>query len=265
MLSRRALVLASLVLLSACARTPAGKPAHTVRVGATAVPHAEILEVVKPILAQQGVKLEVKVFNDYVQPNEQLLQGQLDANYFQTKPFLDAFNTARGAHLTTVAGVHIEPMGAYSRRHHAIAALPDGAQVVIPNEASNEGRALLLLQQAGLIKLTNPQNPLSTLKDIAANPKKLQIRELEGASLPRVLDQVDLAVINTNYALDAHLDPRRDALVLESASSPYVNYLVARPDDAQDPDVKALAAALTSPAVKAFIQDHYKGAVLPAF
>jgi D-methionine transport system substrate-binding protein len=265
MLTRRILVLASVALLSACARAPAGKPAHTVRVGATAVPHAEILEVVKPILAQQGVKLEIKVFNDYVQPNEQLLQGQLDANYFETKPFLDQFNAARSAHLATVVGVHIEPMGAYSHRFHAIAALPDGAQVVIPNEASNEGRALLLLQQAGLIQLKDPKNPLSTLKDIAANPKKLQIRELEGASLPRVLDQVDLAVINTNYALDAHLDPRRDALVLESSSSPYVNYLVARPDDAQDPDVKALAAALTSPQVKAFIQDHYKGAVLSAF
>lgn len=265
---RRNLILTGLaaLALAACSRgAPAAKSDHTVRVGATAVPHAEILEVVRPILAQKGFKLDVVVFNDYVQPNQQLAQGRLDANYFQTKPYLDQFNASQSVHLQPVVGVHIEPMGAYSRRFKSVAALPQGAEVAIPNEASNEGRALLLLQQAGLIRLKDPKNPLSTLQDIASNPKALKIRELEGAMLPRVLSQVDLAVINTNYALDAHLDPRRDAIVLESASSPYVNYLVARPDDAASPGVQALAAALTSQPVKDFIQQRYKGAVLPAF
>ena len=264
--SRRSLSLVLVtVLLGACSRQPAGPPAHTVRIGATAVPHAEILEVVRPILARQGVTLDVVVFNDYVQPNLQVAQRRLDANYFQTKPFLDQFNASHATRLTPVVGVHIEPMGGYSHRYGSLAALPQGAQVAVPNETSNEGRALLLLQQAGLIRLRDPTDPLSTLKDVVSNPKGLHIRELEGATLPRVLGQVDLAVINTNYALDAHLQPRRDALILESVSSPYVNYLVARPDNASDQDTKALAKALTSSQVKAFIQARYKGAVTPAF
>lgn len=257
--------LAAAFLLAACGRGGAGRPAHTVRVGATAVPHAEILEVARPILAKAGVKLEVRVFNDYVQPNIQVEQKALDANYFETKPYLDQFNAERGSHLVPIIGVHVEPMGAYSRRWRSLADLPRGAEVALPNEASNEGRALLLLQKAGLITLRDPKNPLATLKDVAANPRALKFRELEGATLPRVLGQVDLAVINTNYALDAKLDPARDALAIEDRSSPYVNYLVARPDDASDPDVQALAKALTSPEVKAFIVRKYRGAVTPAF
>lgn len=233
-------------------------------VGATAVPHAEILEHIKPLLAAEGVNIEIKVFNDYVQPNTQLAERRLDVNYFQTKPYLDEFNASRGSDLITVARVHVEPLGAYSRRFRTLAELPDGAEVAVPNDASSIGRSLILLQKAGLIRLKDPANPLQTLRDIVANPKNLRFRELESATLPRVLDQVDMAVINTNYALDAGLRPRTDALTLEGADSPYVNYLVARPDNRGDPRVVALAAMLRSQAVKDFIARKYDGAVIPA-
>ena len=259
------LSLAAIAVLAACSRQPPAAPAHTLRVAATAEPHAEILEFIKPALAAKGITLEIKVFNDYVQPNIQVDQKQLDLNYFQTLPYLDQFNRDHGTHLIPIVGVHIEPLGAYSRRFKTLAALPAGATVAIPNETSNEGRALLLLQKSGLIRLARPTDPLSTLKDVVANPKGLKFTELEGAMLPRTLDQVDLALINTNYALNAKLDPTRDALFIEDAHSPYVNYLVGRPDNKDNADVKALAAALTTPQVKAFIAAHYHGAVVAAF
>ena len=262
-LFRPLLAAAAVLALAAC-----GKPAtdeSRLVVAATAVPHAEILEVVKPILQKQGVTLDVRVFNDYVQPNDQLVQKQVDANYFQTEPYLDAYNRDRKTRLVTVVGVHIEPFGAYSRRVKSLAELPAGADVVIPNDPSNNSRALILLDKAGVIKLKDPSNALSTQRDIVDNPKQLKFRELDSAMLPRVLDQVDLALINTNYALDAGLDPTRDALAIESKDSPYVNFLVARPDNRDDPRVQKLAKALTGPEVKAFIESKYQGAVLPAF
>jgi D-methionine transport system substrate-binding protein len=268
MLSKRTLLLAAAALALAACGKQAGAPAgasDTLTIAATPVPHAEILEVVRPMLAQQGVKLDVKVFNDYVQPNLQVAQKQLDVNYFQTAPYLDEFNKARGTNLVKVAGVHIEPIGAYSRKIKSLADLPQGATVAIPNEPSNGGRALLLLQKGGLITLKDPANPLSTLGDIVANPKGLKFRELEAATLPRVLDELDLAVINTNYVLDAKLNPAKDALILEDGNSPYVNLLVSREDNKDDPRVQKLAAALTSPEVKAFIEKTYSGAVQPAF
>ncbi|MBI0475158.1 methionine ABC transporter substrate-binding protein [Sphingomonas sp. MA1305] len=251
------------LLLAACGHKDSDP--HHLTVAATAVPHAEILEQVKPVLAKQGLTLEVRVFNDYVQPNLQVDQGQIDVNYFQTKPYLDEFNASRGTKLVPIAGIHVEPLGAYSRRWRSIAALPQHATVAIPNEPSNGGRALLLLQQAGLIRLRNPTDPLATVRDIAANPRQLQFRELEAATLPRVLDQIDLALINTNYALDAKLNPVRDALAIENKDSPYVNFVVGRPGAGDDPRVRALVAALRSPATKAFIVRRYQGAVLPAF
>lgn len=256
-------VLALTLALSACSQ-PAADTDRLV-VAATAVPHAEILEVVKPLMAAQGVQVDVRVFNDYVQPNDQLVQKQVDVNYFQTEPYLDAYNRDRGTTLVTVAGVHIEPFGAYSRKVKALDALPVGADVVIPNDPSNNSRALILLHKAGVITLQDPTNALSTQRDITANPKQLTFRELDSAMLPRVLDQVDLALINTNYALDAGLDPTTDALAIESSDSPYVNFLVARSDNRDDARVQLLAKALTGAEVKAFIARKYQGAVLPAF
>ena len=234
-------------------------------VAATPIPHAEILELVKPTLAKEGVDLEIKVFTDYVQPNVQVAEKRLDANYFQTLPYLENFNKGKGTNLVTVIGVHVEPIGGYSKKIKNISELKDGATVAIPNEGSNSGRALLLLQKNGLITLKDPSNALSTPKDIASNPKHLKFKELESALLPRVLDQVDLDVINTNYALEAGLNPAKDALIIEDAKSPYVNFLVARPDNKDSDAVQKLAKALTSPEVKAFIEKKYNGAVVPAF
>jgi len=234
-------------------------------VAATAVPHAEILEFIKPQLAKEGVDLNVKVFSDYVQPNVQVAQKQMDANFFQHQPYLDEFNKARGTDLVSVTGVHLEPLGIYSSKYKKLDEIPGGAQVVIPNDATNGGRALLLLQGAGLIKLKNPTDILSTVKDIVENKKDLKIRELEAATLPRVLTQVDLALINTNYALAAKLDPTKDALMIEGKDSPYVNILVARPDNKDSDAMQKLAAALHSPELKKFIEAKYQGAVVPAF
>ncbi|MEO6677139.1 MAG: MetQ/NlpA family ABC transporter substrate-binding protein [Pseudomonas sp.] len=238
---------------------------ETLTVAATPVPHAEILEFVKPALAKEGVNLQVKVFTDYIQPNVQVAEKRLDANFFQHQPYLDEFNKAKGTNLVAVAGVHLEPLGAYSSKYKKLDELPGGANVVIPNDATNGGRALLLLAKAGLIKLKDSNNILSTTKDITENAKDLKFRELEAATIPRVLTQVDLALINTNYALEAKLDPSKDALVIEGNDSPYVNILVARPDDKDSDAMKKLVAALHSPEVKAFILEKYKGAVLPAF
>jgi len=234
-------------------------------VAATPVPHAEILELIKPTLAKEGVDLEIKVFTDYVQPNVQVAEKNLDANYFQTLPYLESFNKGKGTNLTTVIGVHVEPFGGYSKKVKNLSELKDGATIAIPNEGSNSGRALILLQKAGLIELKDPTNAVSTPKDIAKNPHNFKFKELESALLPRVLDQVDLDMINTNYALEAGLNPATDALIIEGADSPYVNFLVARPDNKDSVAIQKLAKALTSPEVKAFIAEKYKGAVLPAF
>ena len=234
-------------------------------VAATPIPHAEILELIKPTLAKEGVDLQIKVFTDYVQPNVQVAEKRLDANYFQTLPYLENFNKGKGTNLITVVGVHVEPFGGYSKKIKKIEDLKDGATVAIPNEGSNSGRALLLLQKAGVITLKDPTNALATPKDIASNPKNLKFKELESALLPRVLDQVDLDLINTNYALEAGLNPAKDALIIEDAKSPYVNFLVARPDNKDGDAIQKLAKALTSPEVKAFIEKKYNGAVVPAF
>ena len=239
--------------------------ADTLTVAATPVPHAEILNFVKPQLAKEGVELKVKEFTDYIQPNVQVAEKRLDANFFQHQPYLDEFNKGKGTELVSVAGVHIEPFGAYSSKHKSLDELPKGATVVIPNDATNGGRALLLLDKAGVIKLKDNKNILSTVKDVAENPKNVKFRELEAATIPRVLTQVDAALINTNYALEAKLNPEKDALAIEGSDSPYVNILVARPDNKDSDDMKKLAAALHSPAVKQFIIEKYKGAVVPAF
>ena len=233
-------------------------------VGATPVPHAEILEFVKPALAAEGVDLDIKVFSDFIQPNLQLAEKNLDANYYQYRPFLDEFNATRKTDLVPVVGVHIEPFGAYSTRIRSIAELKDGASVAIPNDPVNAGRALVLLHEAGLITLKDPSNTLATQRDIAANPRHLKIRKLEGALLARAVNQVDLAFVFANYALEAGIDTS-SALIVEKGKDLYVEYLVARPDNIDDPRIQKLAKALNSPQVRDFILTRYKGQIVPGF
>ncbi|MCD1646567.1 MetQ/NlpA family ABC transporter substrate-binding protein [Marinobacter adhaerens] len=255
----------TLAALAAAATFSGVVAAEELSVAATPVPHAEILEFVKPQLAEQGVELDVKVFTDYIQPNIQVDQKRMDANFFQHQPYLDEFNEGRGTNLVTVTGVHVEPFGAYSSKIDSLDELKEGAVVAIPNDPTNGGRALLLLQKAGVITLKDESKITATPRDIADNPKNLDFKELEAATLPRILNQVDLALINTNYALEAGLNPSEDALVIEGSESPYVNILVARPDNKDSEAMQKLAAALKSDAVRDFIMEKYEGAVVPAF
>jgi len=235
-------------------------------IAATPVPHAEILEFIKPTLAKEGVDLQVKVFTDYVQPAAQTNEKQVDGNFFLHQPYLNEFKKSHKNDIEVpVTKVHVEPFAAYSLKYKKTADIPNGATIAIPNDPSNSGRALLLLARNGLIKLKDASNVSATQKDIVDNPKHLKFRELEAATLPRVLNQVDVALINTNYAIEAKLNPVKDSLFIEDANSPYANLLVAREDNKDSPAFKKLAAALNSPAVKKFIEDKYKGAVVPAF
>jgi len=239
--------------------------AEKLSVAATPVPHAELLEFVKPALAKDGVELDIKVFTDYVQPNVQVADGQLDANFFQHKPYLDTFNKERNTNLVSVGLVHVEPFAAYSSKIKSIDELKDGAQVALPNDPSNGARALLLLQAQGLIKLKDPSNILATARDVAENPKNLRFRELEAATLPRVLPDVDLALINTNYALEAGLNPTEDALFIEGEDSPYANLVATTEAKKDDAAIQKLVNALQSDEVREFIQEQYKGSIVPAF
>jgi D-methionine transport system substrate-binding protein len=239
--------------------------AVTLKVAATAVPHAEILEFVKPLLAKEGVNLEVKVFTDYILPNTQVFEKQMDANFFQHTPYLEQFNADNKMNLVTVTGVHIEPFGAYSKKITKIEDLKAGATVAIPNDPTNGGRALALLEKNGLIKMKDGVGVAGTVKDIVENKQNLQFKELEAAMLPRVLNDVEIALINTNYALEAQLVPTKDALLIEGSDSPYVNILVSRPDNKDSEAMQKLAKSLNSADVKKFIEDKYQGAVVPSF
>lgn len=244
----------------------AASGSKTLKVGATAVPHAEILEVVKPILEKEGITLDIVEFNDYVQPNLALNDKELDANFFQHEPYLNNFmEEHKEVKLKNVLGVHIEPMGIYSKKIKNLKDLKDGAMIAIPNDPTNGGRALLLLQKAGLLKLKDGVNEKATVQDIAENPHNFKFQEVEPAQVPRTLDDVDAAVINTNYAMQVNLVPTKDALFMEDSTSPYVNILVVREGDENRPEIQALIKALKSPEVKDFINEHYKGAVVPAF
>lgn len=235
------------------------------KVGATPVPHAEILNEIKPLLAKDGIDLQIIEFTDYVKPNLSLNDKEIDANFFQHEPYLKKFAADRKLDLVNLVAVHIEPMGVYSKKLKDIKSVPDGAKVAIPNDPTNGGRALNILAKAGLIKLKDGVGISATVGDIVENPKNLTITEAEAAMLPRTLDDVDLAVINSNFAMEAKLNPTKDALFIEPKDSPYANIVAVRKGDENRKEIQALKKALTSPEVKKFIEEKYKGAVIPAF
>ncbi|MEU8586191.1 MetQ/NlpA family ABC transporter substrate-binding protein [Streptomyces sp. NPDC048664] len=236
-------------------------------VAASPTPHAEILNYVKDHLAKKaGLDLQVREFTDYVTPNTATEDGSVGANYFQNQPYLDDFNKKRGTHIVPVVTVHLEPLGLYSHKVKKADDLKSGATVAIPNDTVNEARALKLLGDKGLITLKSGVGNEATPQDIAANPKHLKFKELEAAQTPRSLDDVDAAVVNGNYAISSGLKPAKDALFLESAKgNPYGNFLAVKKGSEKDPRVKKLAALLTSPEVKKFIEDKYQGSVIPSF
>lgn len=237
----------------------------TLTIGAAPVPHSEILNFIKPKLKEQGVNLVIKTFDDEAPINPALKDKQLDANWFQHVPYLDSIKKEKGYDFAVVAAVHVEPIGFYSSRLKSKEDLKEGAKIGIPNNSANEYRALVLLQQQGLIKLKDGLTTYqATPKDIIDNPKKLQFIEADAATLPRSLPDLDGAVINTSHILDAKLDPK-SALFREDAKSPYANVVVVRKGDENRDEVKKLRDALLTPEVKKFIQDKYGVAVVPAF
>lgn len=263
--NKKVLSVLGLVVLSLVVGLGVCTAAETIKVGATPIPHAEILEFIKPALAEKGYDLQIVEFTDYVQPNLALNDGDLDANYFQHIPYLEDFSANHKLDLTYIAKVHIEPMGAYSKKIKSVDELKKGDVVAIPNDSVNGGRALLLLQRQGLIELDPSAGIAATILDITRNPKGLKFAELEAPQLPRALDDVALAIINTNFALEAGLVPTKDALFIEDSQSPYVNVLAVRKGEEDRPALKALADALRTEEVKQFILEKYKGAVVPAF
>lgn len=245
---------------------PTSEPIH-LTIGVSPVPHGDILKFIQENLAAKaGLDLKLVEFTDYVQPNLALADGTIDANFFQHKPYMEDFAKQHNLDLVAVVAVHIEPLGIYSNKIQSLNDLPDGAVVAIPNDATNGGRALKLLEANGLLKLKEGVGYTATVQDIVENPKNLDIKELEAAQLVRALDDVSIAVINGNYAIEAGLKPATQALALESGKdNPYANILTVLKGHENDEGIQILAKLLTSPEVKKFIEDKYEGAVIPAF
>ncbi|WP_291952584.1 MetQ/NlpA family ABC transporter substrate-binding protein [Campylobacter sp.] len=234
-----------------------------ITIAASPVPHTQILEQIKPDLEQKGYKLEIKEFTDYILPNLAVDNGEIDVNFFQHTPYLEEFNKNKGTKLVKVAGVHIEPMAVYSKKFKSISELKNGATIAIPNDPTNESRALDIIEKEGLVKFKN--SALKTPIDIIDNPKNIKFIELKAAQLPRALDDVDFAIINSNYALSANLNPAKDSILIEDNQSPYVNILVVKEGYENDAKVKVLVEAIQSQKIKDFIKQKYNGSVLPAF
>jgi D-methionine transport system substrate-binding protein len=235
-----------------------------ITIGVSPEPHKAIVEnAIKPLLEAEGYKVDVVEFVDYVLPNTALAEGEIDANYFQHIPYLETTVKEKSYDLSYIAKVHIEPMGLYSEKIDDISAIKEGGEIAIPNDPSNGARALKLLAKNGIIEI--PEGDLVTAKDITANPKNLKITELDAEQLPRVLKDVDGAVINTNYALEGGFNPLKDALTIEGEDSPYANIIAVRTEEKGSDKIRALEKAANSEEVKKYIQDNYKGAIVPAF
>ena len=246
----------------------ASEEKKTIVIGASPAPHAEILKAANDVLAEKGYELEIKEYVDYIQPNMALESGDLDANYFQHLPYLESFNEENKTNLSSAAMIHYEPFGIYAGKTASLEELQDGAVVAVPNDATNEARALLLLEAQGLIKLKEGAGLNATKKDIVENPKNLDIYELEAAQIPRTMGDVDIAVINGNYAIEAGLKVS-DALAKEDSDSigatTYGNIIAVQTGHENDEAIKALVEALTSEEVKAFMEENYQGAVVPLY
>ncbi len=255
-------LLGSLALVGCGGKSESGT---TLKVGASPEPHSKMLALVKDDLKKEGIDLEIIEFADYVKPNLSLADKEIDANFIQHLPYLESFNKENKTDLVSLGSIHIEPMGVYSEKIKSIDKLPNGASVTIPNDASNGARALLLLEKNGLIKLDKKAGFNATEKDIIENPKNLKFQALEAATLPRTLKDVDIAVINGNYAIQAGLNAKKDAILLEENSSPYANIITIRKGDENRPELKALLKAMQSDKIKKYIEDNFKGAVIPAF
>jgi D-methionine transport system substrate-binding protein len=268
-MNRRALLGAALVLplaLPALAQSAEiGTAARPLRIGATAGPHSQVLEKVQEIAARDGLVIRIVPFTDYITPNAALAAGDLDANSYQHQPFLDQAVKDRGLPLLMVGKTLVFPMGLYSRRHKAIADIPNGGRVAIPNDPTNGGRALVLLAANGAFKLREGADFRATVADVTDNPRRLRIVELEAAQIPRALEEVEAAAINTNFAIPAGLNPVRDALAIESADSPYANLIAVKQGNENAPWVKKLLAAYQNEEIKTFVRDTFQGAVIPAF
>lgn len=235
------------------------------KIGVTAGPHAEVMDVVKKVAEKDGLKIQVIEFNDYVQPNVALNQGDIDMNSFQHQPYLENMVNDRKYELVTLAKTVIFPMGIYSKKIKDLNDIKPGSTIALPNDPTNGGRSLLLLEKVGLIKLKPNAGIKAAVIDIASNPKNLKFKELDAAQIPRSLDDVDVAVINTNYAMTAGLVPTKDALALEDTNSPYANILAVRTKDKDNPAFQKLIKAYHSEEVKQFIQSHFKGSVVTAW
>jgi len=255
-----------IIAFTAAVLTTATLFAQTLRVGATPEPHADLLNLIKDDLKADGIDLKVIEFTDYVTPNEAVESGEIDANYFQHIPYLESFNDERGYHLVNAGGIHVEPFALYSKKIKSIKNLKKKARIAIPNDPTNEGRALLLLAEAGLITLKADAGITATVQDIVDNPLKLKFSEIEAASLPRVLADVDAAVINGNYAIPAGLSAKKDGLFVEGSSSPYVNIVAVKAGNENKAEIKALVKALQSEKVKKYIEEKYpNGEVVVVF
>lgn len=239
----------------------------TITVAASPTPHAQILEAAAPLLEEKGWKLDVVEFTDYVQPNLVVDSGEIDANYFQHIPYLESFNEEQGTHLVNAGGIHYEPFGIYAGTESDLANVPDGATIAIPNDTTNEARALLLLQDNGLLTLSADAGINATILDIEENPYNIEFVELEAAQVSKVLSEVSFAVINGNYALDAGLNAQTDALATETSDSlaaqTYVNVIAVKEGNENNDAIKALVEVLKSDDIKKFIEEEYEGAVVP--
>lgn len=256
----------TLGLASGCSQQSTAKVEQkTLKVGVTAGPHAEVMDVVKKIAEKDGLKIEIVEFNDYIQPNVALNQGDIDVNSFQHKPYLDNIIKDRNYDIVSVANTVIFPMGIYSSKLKNIADVQSGAIVAIPNDPTNGGRALLLLEKIGLLKLKPGVGLKATVTDITENPKNIVIKELDAAQIPRSLADMDIAAINTNYAITAGLVPTKDAIAIEDINSPYANIIAVRTKDKENPAIQKLVKAYHSDEVKAFIEEHFKGSVTAAW